>query len=238
MKSTILASVLLAAGLAGAAAAHTLTLDLAATPPIAAFAHKGALEPIPGARIASAVALDGAGRVSEIALTRTEARATLAAPPGAAAILTRYVGLNAGRGPDRTRKVGSRTANPDVAVVGRSEVDALTLLRPGADLSALPPAPLRLAPVGVAAGLRKGDSITLMATFRGQPLAGATIRLQALASETGGLSVVSGSDGRITVIVPESGPNLFVINHEDRTGDDPDAHVIRRQASLGFSAAP
>lgn len=239
MKSrTFFAALLATAALGSTAFAHTIHLDTRQSPAAIVLAHDGAFEPVAGVRVTGAEMVSARGVAAPLIVARQERSSAATIPTGTRAVLIRYSGVNGGQAPDGTRRVGSRTANPDVAEVSRSEIETLAILASGARVSALSASPLRLEPVGEVHNMRAGTMITVRATLRGQPLAGAPIRLQAAASDTGGATATTGADGTARLAIPDAGVNLFALNHVDRAANDPDAHVIRRQASLSFTALP
>lgn len=238
MKNVVILLGVAAASLAGGAAfAHTLVLERRGADTVPAFAHDGVLEAIAGDRIVRALAVGPDQRTSPVPIIRTRQQASMAVPTGATALMVRYVGLPAGRAADGTRKVGSRTQNPDVAEVIRSEVDTLAVLRPGLDPTALPPVPLQLVPLQELAGAAAGATVRVRVTLDGEPAAGVVVRLDALSTDIGGPTATTGADGVAAAVVPRAGLNLFSVSQVIPAPADPEAHVIRRQASLSFEAA-
>lgn len=238
MKIAIFAGLVLGSLMSLPAASHTLVLDTRSAPAVPSFAHDGKIEPIVNARVTLALSLGSSATPTIVTLDRTTPNARVVVPNGARAILVRYVGQNSGLAPDGTFRAGSKSANPDVTEVGRSEVETLAILQRGARLTGLPPAPLRLEPVGEIAGKRVGNQIQVRALQNGQPFPSAIIQLQAYTKESGEVIATTGPDGLATIAIPVSGPNLFVVSQQVAAPNDPDAHIIRRAASLSFTALP
>lgn len=238
MKTAFVSLVAALASVAGGAAfAHTLVLDRRDGETVPTFAHDGVLEAIHGDRIVRALAISLGHQITELPITRSPQRASIAIPADAAALAVRYRGLPAGRTADGTRKIGTRVQNPDVLEVIRSEVDTLAVLRPGLDLAQLPPTPLQLVPLQEVAGVAAGSTVRLRVTLDGQPLAGAMVRLDALTADVGGPTATTDAQGIASAVVPRTGLNLFTVSQVIPAPADPEAHVIRRQSSLSFEAA-
>ncbi len=237
MRNVIILLGIAAASLAGGAAfAHTLVLERRGADSVPAFAHDGVLEAIAGDRIVRALAVGPDQRVAGVPIIRNRQQASIAVPADATALAVRYLGLPAGRAADGTRKVGSRVQNPDVPEVIRSEVDTVAVLRPGLDPAALPAVPLQLVPLQEVAGVTAGATVRVRVTLDGEPLAGVMVRLDALSTDVGGPTATTGADGVAAAVVPRAGLNLFVVSQVIPAPADPEAHVIRRQASLSFEA--
>jgi hypothetical protein len=236
MGNKLTLGILAAVLVASPAVSHTLILDTRSSPAIPSFAHDGIIEPIAGAMIESVFVLGNGASATQIEPLRSPTNAAIALPQGTRAAVVRYVGQNAGRAPDGSRRIGSRASNPDVAEIARSEVETLAILRTGARLGFLPPAALRLEPIEEIVDRRVGSRVQIRLLLNGQPLPAASIRLQALGADKGGPTATTDANGIASAIIPNAGANLFVANYADCASNDPDAHIIRRQASLSFVA--
>jgi uncharacterized GH25 family protein len=161
---------------------------------------------------------DAAG--AEIAAPRHYQRrqASVEAPPAAASIAAAYVGGWHGKTRDGEWKAGTRGEHAQVERVGQYHKHALYIASGGAQLPALPRAPLAVLPLQNPLALRAGQMLPLRVLFEGRPLAGAKV----VADFVNGSHTVAartGRDGVARVRLRNQGLNVIAVTHEAAASD-------------------
>ena len=102
-----------------------------------------------------------------------------------------------------------------------------------APLGAVPGQLLQITPVNAILPERMGDSITLRALFRGQPLAGAAV-IADFVNDPEGPPLRTNKDGTVTLKVRNQGLNVISVVHETPADRAEDTDKVQYRATLSF----